>query len=180
MISTNRLLIKPFEESDAEAFFELSNDKGFGLFPINDYRQKNVTSALEWIKKSREINLTRNLGKWGIWSKDSHELLGMGGLTPWTWEGVELIDLTYRFRESAWGKGFGMESAQGLVEHGFKNLELLEITATITPDNQASKKIAERLGMRFDKNIVLLGVSTDLYRVQGRSPSIIKKKQLSF
>ena len=164
MISSNRLLIKPFEESNAEAFFELSNDKGFGLFPINDYRQKNVESAREWIKKTREVNLTRHLGKWGMWSKDSHELLGMGGLTPWIWEGVELIDMTYRFRESTWGRGLGMESAQALVDHGLKTLGLLEITATITPDNMASKQIAERLGMKFDKNITLLGVSTDLYR----------------
>lgn len=158
MIESNRLTIKPFYEADAEAFFELTKDDGFNLFPITIYRQKSVETALEWIKN--------NNGKYAVWEKETHSLIGMGGITPWEYEKESLMDVTYRFRESAWGKGYGMELAQTLVDYGSKILGLKNLTATITPDNMASKKIAEKLGMRYDKQIILKGVATDLYRLR--------------
>lgn len=157
MISSLRLIIREWNEGDANAFFELTQDAGFNLFPINIYRQVSQESALEWIRKTK--------GKYAVIEKDSGLLIGMGGLTPWSWEGEELVDITYRLRESAWGKGLGWELAEALAHHGFTTLRLPQITATITPDNLPSKKIAERLGLRFDKRILLLGVQTDLYRL---------------
>jgi ribosomal-protein-alanine N-acetyltransferase len=160
MFTSRRLLIRAWQESDAEAFYELTQDEGFNLYPINVYRQKSVDTAREWIRKVK--------GKFAVFQKDSGQLIGMGGLTPWTWEGEELVDITYRLRESAWGKGYGWELAEALVHHGFRELGLEQITATITPDNLSSKKIAERLGMAFDRHILLLGVPTDLYRLRRR------------
>jgi RimJ/RimL family protein N-acetyltransferase len=90
----------------------------------------------------------------------------MGGLTPWTWEGERLVDLTYRLRESSWGRGYGKEAAVALLRHGFEDRGLSQITATITPDNLASRKIANALGMAFDRSIVLKGVATDLFRLK--------------
>lgn len=150
--------IRSWKVEDAAAFYELSNDDGFTLFPITNYRQESIESACEWIKTHPE--------KYGVWIKETSELIGMGGLTPWQCEGEELIDITYRLRTSAMGKGYGWELAKALAEHGFHKLGLLQITATITPDNYPSKKIAEKLGMKFDKRIELLGVPTDLYRLR--------------
>lgn len=158
MFTSERLLIRAWKESDAEAFYELTQDEGFNLHPINVYRQKSIDTAREWIRKVK--------GKLAVFEKESSKLIGMGGLTPWTWEGEELFDITYRLRESAWGKGYGWELAEALVNHGFRKLGLDQLTATITPDNLPSKKIAEKLGMKFDRHILLLGVPTDLYRLR--------------
>jgi RimJ/RimL family protein N-acetyltransferase len=160
MFTSKRLLLRAWQESDAESFYELTQDEGFNLHPINVYRQKSVDTAREWIRKVK--------GKFAVFEKESGQLIGMGGLTPWTWEGEELVDITYRLRESAWGKGYGWELAEALVHHGFRELGLDQITATITPANLPSKKIAEKLGMTFDRHILLLGVPTDLYRLRRR------------
>jgi len=157
-ITSKRLLIRAWKESDAEAFYELTQDEGFNLHPINVYRQKSIDSAREWIRNVK--------GKLAVLEKESGQLIGMGGLTPWTWEGEELVDITYRLRESVWGKGYGWELAEALVDHGFRGRGLKQITATITPDNLPSKRIAEKLGMKFDRHILLLGVPTDLYRLR--------------
>lgn len=157
MIKTSRLLIKPWTAEDAAAFYELSLDAGFTLFPINVYLQTSVESAREWIKASA--------GKYAVWEIESGKLIGMGGLTPWSHNEEKLIDITYRLRESAWNKGYGLELASGLVDYGFNILKLPEITATITPDNKASKAIAAKLGFKFDKPIILKSVPTDLYRL---------------
>ncbi len=109
------------------------------------------------------IKTTR--GKYAVWEIETGKLLGMGGLTPWDFNGEKLIDITYRLRESAWGKGYGLELAKALVEYGFNTLKLPEITATITPDNKASKAIAAKLGFKLDQKIILKSVPTDLYRL---------------
>jgi [ribosomal protein S5]-alanine N-acetyltransferase len=157
VIETPRLIIKPFTEPDAESFYELSNDNGFNLYPITKYRQPDIEAARTWIKTTA--------GKYGVWEKESKSLIGMGGLMPWTLDDESLIDITYRLRESSWRKGYGIELARALIEYGTQVLKLNNITATITPDNLASKKIAENLGMKFSRRITLKDVPTDLYRL---------------
>jgi len=159
MITTSRLTIKPLSENDANAFYHLTLDEGFRLFPITDYRQGDVAAAQDWIRA--------NATKWGVWHQS--QLIGLGGLTPWECDGEALVDITYRLRESAWGQGFGLELAQGLVRYGFQELGLEQITATITPDNKASQKIAAKLGMVFDRGIILKGVETEFYRLASKN-----------
>jgi RimJ/RimL family protein N-acetyltransferase len=158
MIKTLRLKIAPWQQSHAEDFLKLTQDQGFNLFPITIYRQEDLESAREWI-----LNVKT---KWGVWELVSGELIGMGGLTPWKWDGEDLIDITYRLKQGAWGKGYGMELAEALVDYGRHELGLSHISATITPDNTASIKIAEKLGMKFSQKIILLGVETFLYRLE--------------
>lgn len=155
MIRTSRLVITPLVASDAEEFFELTRDETFNAFPINVYRQTSVASTLDWIRTHR--------GKFAVRAQET--LIGMGGLTPWQWEGEELVDITYRLRGSAIGQGYGWELAVALRDHAFEALALPHITATITPDNVPSKRIAARLGFRFEKNIVLHNVPTELHRL---------------
>ncbi len=159
MISSpaDRLIIRPFLEADAGEFLELAGDEGFNAFPINIYRQKDLDSALEWIKTSQ--------GKYAVREKSTGELIGMGGLTHWMWDGEEMVDITYRLRSSAHGRGLGMELATALRDHAFNTMKLPEITATIMPENIPSKKIAEKLGFTFSKHILLKNVPTDLYRL---------------
>ena len=174
MIATKRLFIRPWASDGAKSFFELSQDAGFTLFPITHYRQPSLQSAREWIDQAIELHQQTGLGKWAVWEKQSGQLVGMGGLTPWQLESEKLVDITYRLRHSAWGQGLGLELAEALVTYGFEELNLSQITATITPENLPSKKIAEKLGMNYDRQIILLGVATDLYRLwpsaQARRP----------
>lgn len=159
-METSRLIIRPFEVTDAPAFFKLSLDAGFISFLITDYRQSDVQSAQSWIKTARATNEASGLGKWAVVEKQTGELIGMGGLTPWQWEGEDLVDITYRLKSATQGKGLGMELARALMERGSQ----LPLTATITPDNIPSIKLTEKLGFRFEKQILLLGVVTNLYR----------------
>lgn len=166
MFETENLFINSWKSDLAESFFLLTQDDGFNLFPINIYRQNNLESAVEWVQKMQKLNVESRLGKYAVVEKSSQKLIGMGGLTPWTFDGEEMIDITYRLHSSATGKGLGLELAKGLIRFGFLELYLKEITATITPDNIPSKKIADKIGLKFDRHITLSGVATDLYRLR--------------
>lgn len=157
MIETGRLHIRLFIESDAQDFYEMTLDEGFNLFPITIYRQASPESALEWIRN--------NTCKFGVFEKSSGKLIGMGGLTPWQHNHEDLVDVTWRLKQVVWGRGYGWELARALVDYGLIHLKLNNLTATITPDNEASKKMAEKLGMKFSEHITLKGVPTDLYRL---------------
>jgi ribosomal-protein-alanine N-acetyltransferase len=166
MITTARLVIRPYVESDADAFYVLTQDAGFRRFPITNYEQESVDSARDWIRAARAVYAqSGGLGKYAVIERESGAMIGMGGLTPWQHEGEPMVDITYRLRESAWGQGLGLELARALIDHAFGPAGLDQVTATITPDNLASKKIAEKIGLRYDRHITLLGVATDLYRV---------------
>ncbi len=165
-IQTDRLLLRPWAESEAEGFFELMQDEGVHRFQITDYRQQSLRTAQAWVRENLVRQRETQLGKCGVWVKSTNELIGMGGLTPWDETGESLVDLTYRLRTAAWGKGFGSEVATALIRHGFEDLGLSQITATITPDNIPSIRLAEKLGFKFDSQILLLGVKTNFYRLR--------------
>ncbi len=165
ILRTLRLEVHPWSESQGAEFLELTRDEGFRAHPITDYRQADIETARRWAREQGERFARTGLGKYAVRERVGGALVGMGGLTPWEWEGERLVDLTYRFRESAWGRGYGTEVARAITAHAFGALGLPEITATITPDNGPSLRIAARLGMRLDRRIVLLGVPTELYRL---------------
>ena len=94
MLTTQRLTIRPWEIDDAESFLSLTKDSGFMAYLITDYRQKDIHSAETWIRTQK--------GKYGVLPKEFGEVIGMGGLTPWSLEEEQLVDITYRLKESAW------------------------------------------------------------------------------
>ena len=74
----------------------------FTRFPITNYRQTDLSSSLKWIQQTRLQNQTSGLGKWAVTLKETQDIIGMGGLTPWSYEGEEMIDITYRLHHEAW------------------------------------------------------------------------------
>lgn len=165
MIQTERLIIRPWELTDAEAFFELSQDKGFNLFPITRYEQSNAESARKWILENIESVSKTKLGFQGIWEESSAMLIGIAGYRLFNLEKENRYEITYRFRESAWGKGYATEAALAMLDYGFKNSPASEIGASITPDNEASIKVAKKIGMKWTNNETLMGVHAEILRI---------------
>jgi RimJ/RimL family protein N-acetyltransferase len=163
MIETARLIIKTWDNDEAAQFFQLSQDPGFNSFPITVYTQKNVKSAKAWIAEAQRSFLENGTGMLGVWDKNSKELIGIAGLRIMGTE--RRYELTYRLKSSAWGKGFATEAARALLDYGFNQLGLSEIAASITPDNEDSKKVARKLGMTYSGNDTILGVQAEIFRV---------------
>jgi RimJ/RimL family protein N-acetyltransferase len=62
-------------------------------------------------------------------------------------------DIGYVLRRDRWGRGYATEAAQLLVDFGFKDLGLYRIWATSHPDNPASSRVLEKIGMAFEGRI---------------------------
>jgi ribosomal-protein-alanine N-acetyltransferase len=163
MIETARLIIKTWETEEAAQFFQLSQDAGFNLFPITVYTQKSVESAKVWIAEAQCSFLENGTGMLGVWDKNSKDLIGIAGFRIMGTD--RRYELTYRLKSSVWGQGFATEAARALLDYGFNQLGLSEIAASITPDNEDSKKVARKLGMAFTGTDVILGVQAEIFRV---------------
>jgi ribosomal-protein-alanine N-acetyltransferase len=67
--------------------------------------------------------------------------------------GIRAADLGYGLRHACWGRGYGTEAARMMIAFGFQQLKLHRIAAQIGPDNVASQRLAERLGMQPEGRI---------------------------
>jgi [ribosomal protein S5]-alanine N-acetyltransferase len=63
-----------------------------------------------------------------------------------------------------WGQGFATELAHECVEVGFEQLGLLEIIAFTQPDNVASRRVMEKSGFEYERDIIHAGLPHVLYR----------------
>jgi [ribosomal protein S5]-alanine N-acetyltransferase len=58
------------------------------------------------------------------------------------------IEIGWHLSRSHWGRGYATEAAQTILEYGFQTLQLPVIYAVVHPDNDLSRRVTERLGMR--------------------------------
>lgn len=66
---------------------------------------------------------------------------------------INMLNLYFRFKPEAWGKGYANETSRKAIDIGFNKLHEPLIAATVRPDNFSSIKVLEKLGMRFQYKI---------------------------
>jgi len=141
-LETERLVIRPFEpERDAAPLHELwGNAEAMRFLPggaragVDDTRRR-----LETIPEA---------DGWGFWALEQHaagRLVGGVGLFPLAWEGPE-IELAYHVVPSAWGRGYATEAGESLLAAAWA-AGLDHVVAVAIPENTASRRVMEKLGM---------------------------------
>lgn len=79
------------------------------------------------------------------------------------------VEIGYHVAHDAWGHGYATEAARALVALAFGVLELPRIVAAIQPDNFASRRVAEKLGMSCLGQVWHAGSLHDLFAVESRA-----------
>ncbi|WP_185144286.1 GNAT family N-acetyltransferase, partial [Chryseobacterium sp. HMWF001] len=130
-LETQRLILRKFEETDAERLFLLDSDpevmKYIGVPPLSD-----ITESENVIKMIQQQYLDNGVGRLAVIEKESGLLIGWSGLKLITQEinGYNNIyDLGYRFIPEYWGKGYALESAKASLDFGFHHLKAETIYA---------------------------------------------------
>jgi len=152
-ITTERLILRPFVEADAGPLTRILNETDIlRYFPNPD------PPPLERVQRlvARQIAHwdEHGFGWWAVEPRQPHgglELIGWNGLQflPETGE----IEVGYLLSEAYWGKGFATEGGLASLQFGFGVLGLESIIAIVHPDNKASKRVIEKLGMSLiDRN----------------------------
>ncbi len=83
---------------------------------------------------------------WHVEELAAPGFIGWCGLFPL--EDSGLMEIGYRYRRAAWGRGLATEAAVIALDHGFRELKLDPIVAVSDPDNAASHKVLRKIGLR--------------------------------
>ena len=84
---------------------------------------------------------------------------------PWTIEQRPEVEVAYLLAKTYWGQGLGTEAAQAILHYGFQQLHLSRLICLIDPGNQASSKVARKIGMTLEKELELDGEPTLIYSI---------------
>jgi RimJ/RimL family protein N-acetyltransferase len=121
--------------------------------------------------------LQRSLGHWeahgfGRWlcrDRSSREFVGICNLRHILVEGVPEVDMGYSVRFELWGRGFATEMARGVLSLAFATIGLREVIALIDSANTASRRVAEKAGLVYERDVIFHGDPGHLYRIRSTS-----------
>jgi RimJ/RimL family protein N-acetyltransferase len=149
MIQTERLKLRPWRETDRDAFAAMNADAEV----MHDYPAP-LTHAESDAKLDRyQANIERlGYGRWLMERREDGAFLGYVGVMP-IWDDHPCapgVVIGWRMIRRAWGFGYASEGAAAALRDGFERLKFLEIIAYTTPINARSRAVMERLAMTRD------------------------------
>ena len=150
-LETERLILRSFSRHDLDPFAEIIADVDVIQYATYTGDVMSRTQARNWLCLMIGHWHMRGFGIWAVDEKATGKLIGRIGLQFLDW--FDDVELVWMLKKSAWGKGFASEGAQAAIKHGFNTLELPRMTSVIHTINEPSIRLAERLGMKFERQI---------------------------
>ncbi len=121
--------------------------------------------------------LAANLAYWdrhgfGLWAWRTPDgaFVGRAGIRPLAVEGVPEIEVAYALTREAWGKGYASEMTRALVQHGLERLGLPSLIGVVMVKHLASRRVLEKAGFAFERDVVHAGEPCVLYRRKVSEP----------
>ncbi len=165
VLETERLILRLLTMEDLDDLYALYRDPEIRqYFPEGTLTYEETREELEWI-----IEVYYGKYGYGLWAtihKGAGEFIGRCGLLPWTIEGRQEVEVAYLLDKRYWGQGLATEAARGIVQYGFEQLGLSRIICLPEPENEASRRVAEKIGMTLEREIVLDGTPALVYVIQ--------------
>jgi ribosomal-protein-alanine N-acetyltransferase len=156
-LETPRLRLRPFSPADAEAHAELFADPevlrwlGAGLDSPDSPRERSRRSLAAFVEHWSE----RGWGVWAVLDRASGQFLGQCGIRYWS--EIDEVEILYALARRAWGQGLATEAAAAALADGFARVGLPRIVAVTRPTNHASRAVMTKIGLRFERELELLG-----------------------
>ena len=152
ILETDRLLLRHLVLDDFDELFALYSDPEIRtFFPEGVLNYEDTKDELEWFLNGHPKH--PELGLWATIHKETGRFIGRCGLLPWEIDAKLEIEIAYLIDKAYWGQGLGTEAANGILQYAFDQLKLSRLICLIDPDNLASQRVAEKIGMSFEKRV---------------------------
>ena len=149
-LETERLRLRRFTDDDVENLVELDGDPAVMKF-INGGRPTPRAEIEDEVLPAFLGYYVRfeGYGFWAVVEKSTGRFLGLFHFRPAKGAPPGEIELGYRLRMSAWGKGYATEGSRALIEKGFVELGVERVVAETMVVNVASRRVMEKAGLRL-------------------------------
>lgn len=153
---TSRLILRQFRLDDLEAMNAVYRDAEVMRYGDGVQSPARVRAWIgDWIEK---YYLQWGFGMWAVMEKKTAVVIGYCGLSQFPGRCAEgETEIGFRLARRHWGCGFATESAMAVRDHAFAELRLPCLIALIAPANVASIRVAEKIGMRYEREAMLAG-----------------------
>jgi [ribosomal protein S5]-alanine N-acetyltransferase len=168
VLETKRLTLRKMTLHDVDDLLAILYDpEAMQFYPKPFDRQMTQM----WVERNIERYAQLGFGLWSLILKESDKLIGDCGLVMQEVDGIEEVEIGYHIRRDLWGQGLATEAAQGCRDYGFSQLGVDRLISLIHPANIASRRVAEKNGMRLTKEVSWRDKPTCIYAVE-RSSSV--------
>ena len=152
ILATDRLVLRRLTaDDDAEFILDLLNQPSFLQF-IGDKGVRTLADARHYILDGPVASYQRfGFGLYATSLQDSGVRIGICGLIKR--ETLKDVDIGFAFLPQFWSQGYAFEAASAVMTYGRNVLGMNRIVAITSPDNYASIKVLEKIGLRFEQMI---------------------------
>ena len=161
VIPINGLIMKPIQSSDLDSLATIWADPKVTRFlpsrgtPIpREKAEKSLTSFIDHWKN-------RSYGVWAIVDDVSAQMIGYCGLRYL--DELNEVEVLYGLAKAYWSKGIATQAALAAIKYGFNVINLDRIIAMALPDNQASRRVIEKAGLKYEKQIHIFNLEVVYY-----------------
>lgn len=148
ILETNRLILRGWTPADELPLYAICSDPVVMRY-VGDGAPWSRERTRQFIEESLATERQYGYCRWPLILKDDGLLVGFCGFTP-TENGAEI---GWRLARGYWGQGLATEAAQAVLKFGVEKLGFQRVTATVQSGNEASLRVAEKLGMAVEKRI---------------------------
>lgn len=149
-LETSRLRFRDWLETDLEPFSQLNADEEvMRHFPKTLSNEETLSFYHSILSEFKECGF----GLYAVEEKVNKEFIGFIGFHRALFESdfTPCIEIGWRLKKEAWGKGYATEGAEACLRYGFNELGFSEIYSITADTNQPSKNVMKKVGMNFVK-----------------------------
>lgn len=154
LLETSRLRLRRFTLDDASFVVALLNSPGWLAF-IGDRGVRTEEDARRYLTAGPLASYAqhRGLGLYHVARREDGAAVGMCGLLRR--DTLPDVDVGFAFLPEHCGRGYASEAAEAVIAHGRREFGLRRIAAITLPANAGSIRVLEKLGLRYEREIVL-------------------------
>ena len=156
---TDRLVITELTREDAALMLAILNDPDF-IRNVADRGVRTLEQAQDYLERGPIASYREHhFGMYKVALQDGTPI-GLCGLVKRDF--LEDADIGYAFLPQYRGQGYALEAAQAVMDFARNSLALPRIVALVSPENRASIRLLEKLGLRHQRPITVPGEISEI------------------
>jgi ribosomal-protein-alanine N-acetyltransferase len=161
-LRTKRLNLRPFYGGDLDDLSALVANADFKRFSRGAFSREQTAGFLDKVLGRDRDGLP---SQFALIFRSDQKLIGCSGFFLQTVDDVKELEIAYRLDPSYWGQGIATEAARAVRDHALDDLQRPRVTSLIHPGNIASRRVAEKNGMRPEKETVFRSFPTVVFGI---------------
>jgi len=162
IIETERLILRGFEESDLDNYYELISNENVYKW-LGNRQRKSREEAKNLLSNFISEFSKNGIGVLAVIAKESGKLIGKAGV-KYIRE-FDAIEYLYALNYRDWNKGYATEIGRNFIRHYRRNVSDDKLIAIVYPDNIGSKKVLTKLGFELKGQKEIFGTMLDYYEL---------------